>query len=337
MQAAEDRRPGLTLTILAVACVAYVLQQTLVVPALPNFRTDLHTTQTWAAWVFTGFLLTSAVVTTPIGKLGDAYGKRKLLVISLGIFAVGTVGAALSSTITMLIIARCVQGAAGAIFPLSFGIIRDEFPRARVGAALGLLSATFGVGAGLGLAASMLVLGIGLTIGRGIYLSSIPSTFPRDAAAAAYDALVHFLRVTLRVVLVVGLVIAIGAFFTGPSRAAIQTRSGIKSGIDWIRHYGEHRGVSTGPVGEWTYLHRRGLRIGAVALFALIFVFVGEPDVVLVIVLVILLLLILGLIELIGRPPAAAQASSQASWASRRCSAENSFRSVRRLWSYAML
>jgi hypothetical protein len=168
------------------------------------------------------------------------------------------------------------------------------------------------VGAGLGLAASMLVLGIGLNIGRGIYLSSIPSkTFPSDAAAAAYDALVHFLRQTLRIVLIVGLVVAIGAFFTGPSRAAIQTRSALKSGPEWIRHYGERRGVSTGPVGQWTYLHRRGLRIGAVALFALIFVFWGEPTVLVVIVLVILLLVVLGLIELIGRPIAEPEAAKE--------------------------
>ena len=162
------------------------------------------------------------------------------------------------------------------------------------------------IGAGLGLAASMLILGIGLDIGRGIYLSSVPSsTLPTDAAAAAYDALIHFLRETLRVVLAVGLVVAIGAFFTGPARAAVQTRAGIKSGLDWIRNFGERRGVSTGPVGRWTYLHRRGLRIGAVALFALIFVFWGEPTLVVVIVLVILLLVVLGLIELIGRPPSA--------------------------------
>jgi hypothetical protein len=161
------------------------------------------------------------------------------------------------------------------------------------------------IGAGLGLAASMLILGIGLDIGRGIYLSSVPSsTLPTDAAAAAYDALVHFLRVTLRVVLAVGLVVAIGAFFTGPARAAVQTRAGIKSGFEWIRNFGERRGVSTGPVGRWTYLHRRGLRIGAVALFAVIFVFWGEPTALVVIVLVILLLVVLGLIELIGRPPA---------------------------------
>ena len=161
------------------------------------------------------------------------------------------------------------------------------------------------VGAGLGLAASMLVLAIGLLIARSIYLSSVPSSvLPADAAAAAFDAMVHFIKEGLRAVLALGLVVAIGAYFTGPSRAAIATRSGIKSGIEWIRHYGERRGVSTGPVGEWTYLHRNILRIGAVALFAIILVFWGEPTALLVIVLVILLLVVLGLIELIGRPPA---------------------------------
>ena len=159
--------------------------------------------------------------------------------------------------------------------------------------------------AALGLAASMLVLAIGLLIARSIYLNSVPpSVLPGDAAAAAFDAMVYFIRVGLRVVLAVGLVVAIGAFITGPSRAAIQTRSALKSWLGWIRNFGERRGVSTGPVGEWTYAHRRGLRIGAVALFALIFVFWGHPTGLVVIVLVVLLLLVLGLIELIGRPPA---------------------------------
>ena len=114
------------------------------------------------------------------------------------------------------------------------------------------------VGAGLGLAASMLVLAVGLLIARSIYLSSVPSNvLPGDAAAAVFDAMVHFIKVGLRVVLLVGLVVAIGAYFTGPSHTAVRTRSALTSGIDWIRHYGERRGVSAGPVGEWTYLHRR--------------------------------------------------------------------------------
>ncbi len=161
------------------------------------------------------------------------------------------------------------------------------------------------VGAGLGLAASMLVLAIGLEIGRGIYLSSVPSSvLPSDAASAAFDAFVHFIKVGLRVVLAVGLVVAIGAFFTGPSHTAVQTRSAIKSGIDWLRNFGERKGVSTGPVGQWTYLHRKSLRVGAVALAALIFVFWGEPTALVVILIVVVLLVVLGLIELIGRPPA---------------------------------
>jgi hypothetical protein len=168
------------------------------------------------------------------------------------------------------------------------------------------------IGASLGLAASMLVLAIGLLIARSIYLNSVPPTvLPGDAAAAAFDAMVYFIKVGLRVVLAVALVVAIGAFITGPSRAAIQTRSALKSGLGYVRNFGERRGVSTGPVGEWTYTHRKGLRIGAVALFALIFVFWGHPTGLVVILLVVLLLVVLGLIELIGRPPAAAPETAE--------------------------
>jgi hypothetical protein len=168
------------------------------------------------------------------------------------------------------------------------------------------------IGAGLGLAASMLILGIGLQIARAIYLNSVPSsTLPTDAAAAAYDALIHFLREGLRVVLVVGLVVAAAAFLTGPSRAAVGTRRAFESGLGWIRHGGERVGVTAGPVGTWTYAHRKVLRISAVALAAIIFVFWGEPTVAVVIVLVIVLLVLLGLIELIGRPAAKPELAAQ--------------------------
>ncbi len=161
------------------------------------------------------------------------------------------------------------------------------------------------IGATLGLAASMLVLAIALLIARTIYLNSVPpSVLPGDAAGAAFDAMVYFIKVGLRVVLAVALVIAIGAFITGPSHTAIQTRSALKSGAGWVRNFGERRGVSTGPVGEWTYAHRKALRVGAVALMALIFVFWGHPTLLVVILLVVILLVLLGLIELIGRPAA---------------------------------
>ena len=162
------------------------------------------------------------------------------------------------------------------------------------------------IGAGLGFAASMLVLGIGLQIARSIYLNSVPnSVLPGDAAAAAYDTLVRFIKEGLRALLVIGLVVALAAFFTGPSLTAVRTRRAIGSGFGWLRRSAERKGVSTGPAGDWTYAHRMGLRVCSVALAGLIFVFWGQPSAALAITLAVVLLLLLGLIELIGRPPAA--------------------------------
>jgi len=160
------------------------------------------------------------------------------------------------------------------------------------------------IGAGLGFAASMLVLGAALLIFRGIYVNSVPSAvIPSDAAAAAFDTLVRFIKLALRALLVLGLVVAIGAFLTGPSVTAVRTRAGFVSAFGWIRSSGERKGVTTGPAGLWTYAHRHALRICAVGLAAVIFVFQGRPTASSVIVLVIVLLVVLGLIELIGRPP----------------------------------
>jgi hypothetical protein len=100
------------------------------------------------------------------------------------------------------------------------------------------------------------------------------------------------------------LVVAAGAFLAGPSAAAVRIRGAFARGLGQIRHRGERAGVRTGPVGTWTYTHRRALRISAVALAALVFVFWGQPTAAVVIVIAVLLLVVLGLIELIGSPPA---------------------------------
>jgi hypothetical protein len=106
--------------------------------------------------------------------------------------------------------------------------------------------------------------------------------------------------------LVVGLVVALAAFFTGPSTAAVGIRRAIVSWSGWLRGFAERKGVSTGPAGKWTYAHRKGLRVSSVGLVALIFVFWGQPTAALGIVLALVLLVLLGLIELIGRPRMAA-------------------------------
>jgi len=141
---------NVTLAILALACTAFALQQTMVVPALPILQRDLGTTTTWVTWVLTVFLLVAAVATPIIGRLGDQYGKGRLLAISLALFLAGCIGCAAAWNIWSLIAFRAVAGAGAGVFPLSFAIIRDEFPPDRVGVGIGLVSAVFGVGGGFG-------------------------------------------------------------------------------------------------------------------------------------------------------------------------------------------
>jgi EmrB/QacA subfamily drug resistance transporter len=153
----ERQHYNVTLAILTVAGTAYALQQTMVIPALPALQRELHTTTTWVTWVLTILLLVASVSTPVLGKLGDQYGKERLLVISIILFFVGCVGAAAAWNIWVLIFFRAVQGLGAAVFPLSFGIIRDEFPPDRVPVGIGLISAVFGIGGGLGIVLSGLI------------------------------------------------------------------------------------------------------------------------------------------------------------------------------------
>src|SRR4051794_13827026 len=129
----------------------------MVIPALPVLQRELHTTTTWATWVLTVFLLVSCVATPILGKLGDQYGKERLLAISLLVFLLGCVGCALAWNVASLIGFRAVAGIGGGVFPLSFAIIRDEFPPERVGVGIGLISAVFGVGGGAGIVLAGLI------------------------------------------------------------------------------------------------------------------------------------------------------------------------------------
>src|SRR5947209_19248816 len=131
-----SRRPGgarqhynVTFALLALAAISYALLQSLVAPALPDIQHALHTSESSVSWVLTAYLLSASVATPLLGRLGDMYGKKRLLVVVLALLSAGTVISALSSTLAPMLVGRVVQGAAGGIFPLAFGIIRDEFPR----------------------------------------------------------------------------------------------------------------------------------------------------------------------------------------------------------------
>jgi hypothetical protein len=159
------------------------------------------------------------------------------------------------------------------------------------------------VGASLGVAAGMIVLALGLAIFRSVYLNALPPNVSHDAAAVLYDTLVRYLRLGLRAVLVLALVIAVGAFLTGPSVTAVRTRQGFVRAFAWLRGGAEAAGLRTGPVGTWVYGHKLALRIGAVAAAGLALVFWGQPTGKVIILLAVLLLVALALIELLGRPP----------------------------------
>ena len=139
---------------LSLGGLSFAVLQSLVAPALATIGRDLGVSTGDAAWVLTAYLLSAAVLTPILGRLGDMVGKRRILIIVLTLLLVGTLLAALAPNLGVLIAARALQGAAGAIMPLSIGIVRDELPREKVGVTIGLLSAIFGVGAGVGIVAA---------------------------------------------------------------------------------------------------------------------------------------------------------------------------------------
>jgi EmrB/QacA subfamily drug resistance transporter len=147
----ERQHPAATLAVLSIAGLSFSLLQSMVAPALPDIQHTLGTSESSVAWILTAYLLSASVATPIIGRLGDVHGKEKSMLVVLAVLAVGTLISALATSIGVMIIGRIIQGAGGGIFPLAFGIIRDEFPAERVAGSIGLMSAILGVGGGLGI------------------------------------------------------------------------------------------------------------------------------------------------------------------------------------------
>jgi MFS family permease len=122
-------------------------------PAVPHIMREVGTSADSATWTLTAYLLAAAVLTPVMGRLGDMFGRRRMLLVVLVIATIGYVVSALGDSIAVIVIGRVMQGILGSTYPLCFGIIRTVFPAARVSASVGLISATIGVGGGLGLLA----------------------------------------------------------------------------------------------------------------------------------------------------------------------------------------
>ncbi|MFG2779267.1 MFS transporter [Streptomyces prunicolor] len=144
----------LTFAVLATGAGVFSMLQSLIAPALPTVQHALHTSQSTATWVMTAYLLSASVFTPILGRVGDLVGKKRTLVAVLVAVLAGCLVAALAPNIGVLIIARVVQGVGGALFPLSFGIIRDEFDASQVPGSISNLSAVIAAGGGVGMVAA---------------------------------------------------------------------------------------------------------------------------------------------------------------------------------------
>ncbi|MFG2867021.1 MFS transporter [Streptomyces sp. NPDC048338] len=146
-----DARPGGVVGVLAFAGIVAALMQTLVVPLIGDLPRLFDTTASNASWVVTATLLSAAVATPVAGRLGDMYGKRRMLLVSVAPLVLGSVVCALSSSVVPMIVGRGLQGLGMGVVPLGISLLRDVLPPERLGSSIALMSASMGVGGALGL------------------------------------------------------------------------------------------------------------------------------------------------------------------------------------------
>ncbi|MFE9973510.1 MFS transporter [Streptomyces hirsutus] len=150
-------RPNAVVAVLAFSGIVVSLMQTLVIPIVGQLPTYLNASASDTAWAITATLLAAAVATPVMGRLGDMYGKRRMLLISMSMLIIGSVVAGLSDSLTPMIVGRALQGLASGVIPLGISILRDELPAERLGSATAMISASLGVGGALGLPAAALI------------------------------------------------------------------------------------------------------------------------------------------------------------------------------------
>ncbi|WP_210577857.1 MFS transporter [Streptomyces sp. GESEQ-4] len=150
-------RPNAVVAVLAFAGIVVALMQTLVIPIVPELPKLLDALASDTAWAVTATLLAAAVATPVVGRLGDMFGKRRMLLVSVVMLIAGSVVCALSESLVPMVIGRVLQGLAAGVIPLGISIMRDELPAERLGSATAMMSASLGVGGALGLPTAALI------------------------------------------------------------------------------------------------------------------------------------------------------------------------------------
>src|SRR5215208_8536260 len=142
----------ITLAILGSSILITMYGETMLLPAIPDIITEFNISYNTASWILTAYLIAGAVMTPIAGKLSDIYGRKKMVLIIMIIYIIGISLGGLSSNITILIISRVIQGIGMSMFPISFSIVRDQFPPEKLAIGIGTFSAMFAAGSVVGLA-----------------------------------------------------------------------------------------------------------------------------------------------------------------------------------------
>lgn len=148
---------GLLIAVLAAAGISVSLMQTLMIPLIPQLPALLDTSAANASWAITATLLTGAVATPVLGRLGDMYGPKRILVLCAAMLFAGSVIAATTTSLIPLVVGRGLQGFGAPVIPLGISVLRSALPAERVASAMGLMSASLGVGGALGLPLSAVI------------------------------------------------------------------------------------------------------------------------------------------------------------------------------------
>jgi len=139
------------LAILSLVATMVMYAETMLIPAIPDLIKDFRTSYSMSSWILTAYLVSGAVMTPIAGKLSDIYGKKKILLIIMAIYAIGVSMAGFANSIYFMLVARAIQGIGMSMFPIAFSIIRDQFPREKISIGQGIITSMFASGAVIGL------------------------------------------------------------------------------------------------------------------------------------------------------------------------------------------
>jgi Arabinose efflux permease len=149
--AKAGKYPIRALVILTVSLLLISYVETMVLPGIPTIIDDLSTTATIGSWITSIVLLVAAVVSPIFGKLGDIYGKKKMMLVAIGFYTVGVSIAGFSTNVYFLIFARAIQGIGLAMLPLTLAFLTDIFPKERLATAQGVIAGSAAISTSLGL------------------------------------------------------------------------------------------------------------------------------------------------------------------------------------------